>query len=245
MHMMPFPILMVLAVILTFSQSLPAQSPQEKPEKKRVIIEHQVKNIEGWQVHVDVSLLSDEHKELGQTALRVLANKLYRITLIMPEDKLKKLQQVRIFLDREHPLKSLQYHPSAGWLREHGYDPKMEKAVHIPQVKRLINHTKTQTQPRVMLHELAHAYHDQILNFNNKAIRATYFQAKNKGIYEKVLHIRGHKTKHYALTNEKEFFAEMTEAYFGTNDFYPFVRGELKEADPDTFKLLEEIWGKR
>jgi len=29
-----------------------------------------------------------------------------------------------------------------------------------------------------------------------------------------------------------EFFAEMTEAYFGSNDFYPFVIGELKQAKP-------------
>jgi hypothetical protein len=29
-----------------------------------------------------------------------------------------------------------------------------------------------------------------------------------------------------------EFFAEMTEAYFGSNDFYPFVTGELKQAKP-------------
>ena len=36
----------------------------------------------------------------------------------------------------------------------------------------------------------------------------------------------------------------MTEAYFGTNDFYPFVRAELKQHDPKTFALLESIWGK-
>ena len=31
--------------------------------------------------------------------------------------------------------------------------------------------------------------------------------------------------RHYALTNHKEFFAEMSEAYFGMNDFFPFNRG--------------------
>jgi hypothetical protein len=40
-----------------------------------------------------------------------------------------------------------------------------------------------------------------------------------------------------------EFFAEMTESYFGSNDFYPFVTGELKRDEPDIFKLMEEIWG--
>ena len=53
----------------------------------------------------------------------------------------------------------------------------------------------------------------------------------------------GKKVKHYALTNQMEFFAEMTETYFGVNDFYPFVRAELKESEPELDQLLQEIWG--
>jgi len=48
---------------------------------------------------------------------------------------------------------------------------------------------------------------------------------------------------HYAANNDKEYFAEGTEAYFYRNDFYPFVRAELKEHDPVLHDLLEEIWG--
>ena len=58
-----------------------------------------------------------------------------------------------------------------------------------------------------------------------------------------MLHINGKKTQHYALTNEKEFFAEMTEAYFGQNDFYPFNRAELKRDEPELYELLTKIWG--
>ena len=39
--------------------------------------------------------------------------------------------------------------------------------------------------------------------------------------------------KAYALTSATEYFAESTEAFFGTNDFYPFVRPELKEHDKE------------
>jgi hypothetical protein len=48
---------------------------------------------------------------------------------------------------------------------------------------------------------------------------------------------------HYGLTVPKEFFAEMTECYFGSDDFYPFDTGELKQAEPETFALLAGIWG--
>ena len=46
----------------------------------------------------------------------------------------------------------------------------------------------------------------------------------DQGDYEEVLHITGKPRKHYALTNQMEYFAETTEAHFGTNDFHPFVR---------------------
>jgi len=46
----------------------------------------------------------------------------------------------------------------------------------------------------------------------------------------------------YALNNDQEYFAESTEAYFGTNDFYPFIRQELKEDDSNIYSVLEKAW---
>ena len=96
----------------------------------------------------------------------------------------------------------------------------------------------------MILHELAHAYHDQILGFDKPEVISAFKAASDAGLYEKVLLYTGQRVKHYALTNHKEFFAESTEAYFGVNDFYPFVRAELREYDPRTFRLMEDIWGK-
>ena len=33
-----------------------------------------------------------------------------------------------------------------------------------------------------------------------------------------------------------------TEAFFGTNDFYPFVRAELQQHDPLMYQLLKKLW---
>jgi dipeptidyl-peptidase-4 len=96
----------------------------------------------------------------------------------------------------------------------------------------------------VVLHELAHAYHDQVLSFNDPRVIGAYKQAKDAGKYEKVLLYTGRYVRHYGLSNHKEYFAEGTEAYFNRNDFYPFVRAELKEYDPVFHDLLVEIWGK-
>ena len=61
---------------------------------------------------------------------------------------------------------------------------------------------------------------------------------------DKVLLYAGRYVRHYGMNNPKEYFAEATEAYFGVNDFYPFVRAELKEHDPKMFALLVDIWGR-
>jgi len=47
----------------------------------------------------------------------------------------------------------------------------------------------------------------------------------------------------YALQDPKEYFAETTEAFFSTNDFYPFVNVELRKHDPEMFQLLRRLWG--
>ena len=230
-----------LAATVLCACSAVAAEP-EKEEEKPKFREHEVRNVEGWNVHVDKKLLEGEYAELGTWALRVLSNQLFDISHRVPDDRVAKLREVPIYLDHDHPLRGMQYHPNVGWLRDNGHDPAMEKCVHIPESRRLIEHIRRYAQPSVVLHELAHAYHDRVLSFDEEEIRAAYKRAKEAKLYESVLHMRGTPQKHYALTDHKEFFAEMTESFLGTNDFYPFVRGELKECDEATFKLLEKIW---
>ena len=45
------------------------------------------------------------------------------------------------------------------------------------------------------------------------------------------------------MTDPQEYFAESTEAFFSTNDFFPFTREELRGHDPGMFVLLEQFWG--
>ena len=216
-------------------------SPRPAEPKVKPYI-RQVREIEGWKVRVDIRLLEGPDAELGAKALRVLAYKLYEIKSLLPKDRIAKLQKAAIVLDLDYPLGSMQYHPSAQWLKEHGHDPRLAKAVHIPKARQLAGLLPINQQPMVILHELAHAYHDQVLGFDEPRIQKAWARFKDSGKYDNVLHISGGQRRHYALTDHKEFFAELTEAFFGTNDFYPFVRGELKKELPDVDRLLDEIW---
>jgi dipeptidyl-peptidase-4 len=221
----------------------PALLHAEEKEGQKKFYDPIVKKVEGWTIEYDPQLLAKENRAFGKEATKALANHLQRIKYILREDKVKVLQTLPIRLDLKHELGNMQYHPDRKWLIEHGYDPKLEKRVHVPRAQSLLNRGTWAKHPYVILHELAHAYHDQILSFDNNEIIKVYEASEKKGLYERVLLFSGRKVKHYARTNHKEFFAEMTESYIGVNDFYPFVRAELKEHDPDTYALMRKIWG--
>lgn len=201
------------------------------------------RQIEGWNIEVDPEILSEANREQGEETLLALGNHLQRVRYIVPADRLVQLRQMPIRIDWMHDLTNMQYHPSSDWLIEHGYDPRLEKHVHIPRAQQLLDPRQWAKHPYAVLHELAHAYHDQILGFDHAEIVTTFEQAKSAGIYQDVLLYTGERVDHYALSNHKEYFAESTEAYFGVNDFYPFVRAELREHDARMFGLMERIWG--
>ena len=193
----------------------------------------------GWTIYIQKRLLR-EKRPAGARAYAIVTDQLSRLTRTIPAQQLKQLQQVPIWIcDRSDG--PIHYHPQREWLIKNGYNPDKANAVDISQVQNIIR--SEHTQPSVMLHELAHAYHDQILGFDNPDVIAAYRQAVKSGVYESVLGIRGKQIRHYALTNEKEYFAECTEAFFATNDFYPFVRAELQQFDPKMYETLVKVWG--
>ena len=75
---------------------------------------------------------------------------------------------------------------------------------------------------------MTHAYHFQALGEDYQPLIKRFEAVKKSGIYNNVKHTNGSTGhKHYAMNNVNEFFAEMTEAYFWTNDYFPFNRKDL------------------
>jgi dipeptidyl-peptidase-4 len=179
----------------------------------------------------------------------MLASHFQRIAIMIPQDRLKQLQTIEVWIEHDHPDINVEpgpYHPGVGWLVERGFDPRLAKKVHITRAASLLDRRQLAKHPSVILHELSHAFHDQILGgYDEPRILAAYQKAMKAGIYDEVLDHTGRKVRAYAASTPMEYFAEGTEAYFDRNDFYPFVRAELKEHDPVLHDLLEEIWGVR
>jgi len=237
---------LVLPLLLLAGFSAFAGSGTNNTETRKVGWVETVKlDLHGWTVHAETRLVSGDARDLGTRAISMLDNHLERLTILLPAKQLGELRAMEIFIEYEHPeLRSMQYHPEADWLVERGYDPRLARKVHIPRAADLLSREQMLKHPAVILHELAHAYHDQVLGFDEPSIIKAYDDAMKKGIYEHSLLYTGKTVKHYATTDHKEYFAESTEAYLYHNDFYPFVRAELNQHDPAAFALMEKIWGK-
>ena len=198
--------------------------------------------VAGWTVRVNRELLTTQ-SALGSNALALLAMKLREITNTVPPRAAEALKRVPIWLgvnDGHAPC--AEYHPSKDWLVKNGYNPEKAKGVEIGNARKFI--AWTPKQPMMILHELAHAYHDQVLSFDDTRIRAAFERAKSARRYESVERNNGRSERAYALTDHKEYFAEATEAFFGTNDFYPFTREELRKHDREIHEVLAEVWAR-
>lgn len=198
------------------------------------------RQIEGWRILVNQKLLADT--SLCDRVIKVLSMHLFQITRVVPAPALAKIRQIPIWVELDDPLfPGMCFHASRDWLATHGVNPAKTDAVELANATNFLSWSIE--QPCMVLHELAHGYHHRFLGDDFAAIHRCYEHAKAAGLYASVLRANGHHERHYAMTDEKEYFAESTEAFFGTNDFYPFVRAELKEYDPDMYALQCEVWG--
>ena len=195
----------------------------------------------GWKLLVHEDLIAD--KELHKQVMDEIHHQLYLIAETLPEDKVKLLKEVPVWVELNNPYSNAaQYHPSKKWLSANGYLPEKAKCVEISNARRFIQRW-SHHKANVMLHEFAHAYHDLHLSFGRKDIVESFKKAEASKSYDKVQHIGGSKHRAYAMTDHKEYFAELTESFFGCNDYYPFVRPQLKEHDPEAYAIVKEVWG--
>lgn len=196
--------------------------------------------IHGFSVWINQDVL--EHKQEAKELRKELNWQLSQIDRVVPAKPLSAIHQVRIWVEWQTQNGAAQFHPSAEWLQQNGYNPDKAGSVEVSNTINFVNWSRT-TQPWMILHELAHAYHFRFLG-DRSEIEFAYQHALNNKLYESVDYIQGGKQKAYALTNFREYYAELSEAYFGKNDFYPFTRSELKKYDSVGYHLMEETWGK-
>ncbi|ADB18905.1 protein of unknown function DUF303 acetylesterase putative [Pirellula staleyi DSM 6068] len=248
---MPKTLLALLAAILLvspfFAPTAAALDDAPPPDGQPAVAGHQRKTILGWSLLINDQLLEKQPKET-ERALELLKLQLEEIVRVVPAASVAELRKVPLWFSPEYAgvQPRAEYHPGAGWLRDNQRNPAMAKGVEFTNIRTFERETKR--MPNFALHELAHAYHDRVLDkgFGNVAVKTAFEHAKTKGLYERVERRFGDgrtaEERAYALTSPMEYFAECTEAYFSTNDFFPYTRDQLEKYDPGMVAVLKELW---
>ena len=203
---------------------------------------YQEQSIQGFTVLVSPQVLAQTHAAAEVRA--ELARQFGELVEVVPSPAVSALRKVRIWVEwSKRPDGGAEFHVSRHWLAKNGYNPAKAGDIEISNSLHFVNWSRAE-QPCMVLHELAHAYHFLVLGESNPEIAAAYRQAMESGSYESVDYVGGGKRRAYALANEKEYFAEISEAYFGRNDYYPFTRADLQRHDPVGYELLQRLWGR-
>ena len=219
---------------------LPGTRPDALPPSEPTAA-YEARRVEGWPVLISPRLRDDP--ALAAEVLKRLAAQLDQVARVVPAGPLAELRRVTIWLEvaePHHPC--IVYHPDTRWLADRAMNPAKARGVEVSNARNFLDWTKS--QPWMVLHELAHAYHHQFLTdgFDNAEVKAAYEASMAAGRYDKVLGGDGDERRAYAATDPMEYFAEASEAFFGTNDFYPFVRAELRRHDQAMDRLLSKCW---
>lgn len=210
---------------------------------------YKVQVIEGFTVVLNhETLKNNDDPRYARKPLDVLDFELKTITRLLPPNAVDVLRQLLIWVEwdeREAMSNGRQGSAAAVYYGGHqlslladGKHPLKAKNITILRMRSLTaEHQPDHDSGRcVILHEMTHAVHDQLIGDDNLMIKAAYKQALERKLYDPQM---------YAATNEHEFFAELTCAYFDQLNYYPRTRSDLEKHDPVTYQMMEGFWGRR
>ena len=207
--------------------------------------------IAGWEVRYESGVF-----EYEPLLLQTLTFDLEWMRDILPESSCQTLSDLRFYVNKDFQYpntadsggSAVVNHWSPIWLYTHGNAAEKQSHVEFYDVKKYVSWRTA--QPSIVLHETAHGFHWRIRDTHGTHIRNSYLAGIADGKYDSVQYIYGQYLSAYAKTNENEYFAETTEAFFSggydgrtyRNDYFPFTRAELEEFDDGAFQMLQSAW---
>lgn len=230
------------------SASGPAPASEPAPVATLdALYEH--RELRGFPLMVRREFMEQDPDLLARVLTRMDAD-LEELASIVPGPALEALHSTTIWVELQGATieggmsgRGLCCHWSADWLASVGLPREKAGGVEIVNPHDYL--AWRTTQPYMLLHELAHAYH-RMIGPDLPEILGAYQHAVAAGLYEHVGRNSvpaGETVRAYAATNHHEYFAELSEAYLALNDFEPYTRAQLKALDPEGFAMVERLWG--
>jgi tetratricopeptide (TPR) repeat protein len=230
----------------------------KKKLKASPIPGYKVQKIEGFTVLIADSVFThNDDPGFQRKPLEALKSELFTVANVLPRRAVTALRTILIWVewydDYDPDINGgvvAKYYGASGnrflWgLREHKHPLKANNVEIINMRALTAMHQSTEkVEQCVILHELAHAVHFQLFGSHNMTIKWAYEQATQRNLYDTSRDINGNTVKPYARTNEYEYFAELSCAYFNKLNYFPFTREELRKYDPTGYQMMEATWGK-
>jgi hypothetical protein len=202
-------------------------------------------DLQGFTVYLGPALVRNARD--ADAVLRQADIELERITHVVPDKALAALRRVPIWVEWDAPAKGdpvARFFPGSGAVQKLGLNPRKANGVEVPNARRFLENYQEGAQ-WVLMHELAHAHHALALTAKqDAAVKAAHKQALERKLYENVEHFNGVRTRGYAVTNHFEYYAVLSEAYFGKSFNFPYDRPGLLRYDTVGYWLMHDTWGK-
>ena len=230
---------------LLFGLCADSITPSAQAQNKTLSVPgYETVKIDGFTLFIHPEAKKHE-EEFKKSPMEVLKLELKMLGQILNKRALTKVQTLPFWVEWDEAPEGtntgggtvIAYYLSADlrMARIRGEHPLRARTITICNLKTLtrLHQPEVDSGKCILLHEVAHAVHDQILSFDNPEINLAFTQAMNRKLYQPGL---------YMTSSAREFFAELTCAYLDRLDHFPRNRGDLKKHDPASFKLLERIW---
>ena len=210
---------------------------------------YKYRSILGFNVLINHTVLEEQARSTQRRKpLEVLELELGMLVHTLPPRAVDILRQILIWVEwdkmddvKNGPAMAQRavacYHPGNNLKHRYSYTSAesfvKSNAVEIESMKLLCDEHQGDEHRMVLLHEVTHAVHHHLFDFDNPTIKMAYRNAMEHHLYQ----------DKYASTNEKEYFAELSCAYFNHLHYEPKTREELKQYDPVGYRMMELTWG--
>src|SRR5258708_29931684 len=115
-----------LVLVFALFQACAVPAARCEPEKTAPVFDpissYESRTLAGFTVLVNRKALA--HESATHEALDLLGDKLAEVGRILSPQQLKPLRDVRVWVERDQTDGGAQYHVSAGWLKDNGYNPE-------------------------------------------------------------------------------------------------------------------------
>jgi hypothetical protein len=202
-----------------------------------------------WVIKLEKQMLVED-PALAQRASARLEQKLALLLTILPKHTHAELQQVPIYLmfgpratggGEDSGLSYFQKNAPDFNLQ---LDPQWRHCVVIKSAPNYLALSEFWSIKPVV-HEMGHAWHLMHWPEKQPDILAPWQNATERGFYQNVTDVNNGQmiSRAYALTNQLEYFAELTCMYFVGCNYPPLNRRELQLYDPNGYAMIETKWG--